>query len=53
MVSKIGFRNRNALLQVSMVVTYFIKLFRTGADRRKGIVMSFLLHVTEIINNAY
>ena len=36
MVCKIGFTNWNAkiaLLRASMVVTYCIKLFRTGADR--------------------
>ena len=33
-----------------MVVTYYIKLFRTGADRRNGVLMSLLLLVAEIIN---
>ena len=28
-----------------MVVTYYIKLFHTGADRRNGILMSLLLLV--------
>ena len=32
-----------------MVVTYYIKLFRTGADRHKSILMSLLLLVAEII----
>ena len=36
-----------ALLRVSMVVTYYIKLFRTGADRHNGILMSHLLLVAE------
>ena len=30
-----------------MVVTYYIKLFRMGADRHNGILMSLLLLVTE------
>ena len=30
-----------------MVVTYYIKLFRTGADRYNGILMSLLLLVAE------
>ena len=32
-----------------MVVTYYIKLFRTGADRHDGNLMPLLLLVTEII----
>ena len=32
-----------------MVVTYYIKLFRTGADRHKSILMSLHLLVAEII----
>ena len=36
-----------ALLRASMVVTYYIKLFRTGADRHNGILMSHLLLVAE------
>ena len=32
---------------MSMVITYYIKLFRTGADRHNGILMSLLLLVTE------
>ena len=46
MVSKIGFANWNekmTLLHASVVVTYYIKLFRTGADRHNGILMSVLL----------
>ena len=49
-VCKIGFTNWNAkiaLLCASMVVTYYIKLFRTGADRHNGILMSLLLLVAE------
>ena len=48
MVCKIGFTNWNAkiaLLRASMVVTYNIKLFQTGADRHNGILMSLLLLV--------
>ena len=33
-----------------MVVTYYIKLFRTGADRHNGILMSLLHLVAETIN---
>ena len=32
-----------------MVVTYYIKLFHTGADRHNGILMSLLLLVAETI----
>ena len=32
-----------------MVVTYYIKLFRTGADRHNGILMSRLILVAETI----
>ena len=50
MVCKISFTNWNAkiaLLRASMVVSYYIKLFRTGADRHNGILMSLLLLVAE------
>ena len=53
MVCKIGFTNWNAniaVLHASMVVTYYIKLFRTGSDRHNGILMSLLLLVAETIN---
>ena len=43
MVCKIGFTNWNAKiarLRAPMVVTYYIKLLRTGVDRHKGILMS-------------
>ena len=53
MVCKIGFTNWNAkiaLWRASMVVTYYIKLFQTGADRHNGILMSLLLLVAEAIN---
>ena len=30
-----------------MVVTYYIKLYQTGADRHNGILMSLLLLVAE------
>ena len=52
MVCKIGFTNWNAkiaLLRASMVVTYYIKLFRTGADRLNGILISLLLLAAETI----
>ena len=38
-----------ALSRASMVITYYIKLFRTGADRHNGILMSLLL-VAETTN---
>ena len=50
MVCEIGFTNWNAkiaFLRVSMVVTYYIKLFQTGIDRHNGILMSLLLLVVE------
>ena len=52
MVCTIGFTNwkaKIALLRASMVVTYYIKLFRTGADRHNSILMSLLLLVAETI----
>ena len=52
MVCKIGFTNWNAkvgLLRASMVVTYYIKLFRTGANKHNGILMSLLFQVVETI----
>ena len=56
MVCKIGFTNWNvkiALSRASMVVTYYIKLFRTEDDRRNGILMSplFLVAETKIKKN--
>ena len=36
-------------MRASMIVTYNIKLFRTGADRHNGILMSLLLLVAETI----
>ena len=36
-------------MHASMVVTYYIKLFRTGAERHNGILMSLLLLVAETI----
>ena len=50
MVCNITFTNWNAkiaLLRASMVVTYYIKFFRTVADRHNGISMSVLLLVAE------
>ena len=38
-----------ALKRASMVVTYFIKLFRKGADRHNGILIYLLLLVAETI----
>ena len=38
-----------ALVHASMVVTYYIKLLRTGANRHNGILMSSLLLVAETI----
>ena len=35
-----------------MVVTYYNKLFRTGANRHNGILVSLLLLVAETISNA-
>ena len=32
-----------SLLRASIVVTYYIKLLRTGADRQNGLSMSLLL----------
>ena len=52
MVCKIDVTKWNAkiaLLHASMVITYYIKLFRTGADRCNGILMSLLLAVAETI----
>ena len=36
-----------------MVVTYYIKLFRTGADRQNGILMSLLLLVVSYNEISY
>ena len=41
---KIGFE------RAPMVVTYCIKIFRTGADKHNGILMSLLLLVAETTN---
>ena len=52
MVDKIGFTNwdaKIALLHASVVVTYYIKLFRMGADRLNGILISLLLLAAETI----
>ena len=49
---KIGFRNwsaKIAVLWASVVVTYYIKLFRTGPNRQNGILMSLLFFVEEAI----
>ena len=43
-------KNRKiALLRTSMVFTYYIKLFRTDADRHNSILMALLLLVAETI----
>ena len=34
-----------------MVINYYIKTLRTGADKRNGILMSLLLLVAETINS--
>ena len=39
------------LLRASMVVTYYVKLFRTGADRHSSILMPLLLLVAETIKH--
>ena len=53
LVCKISFTNwtgKITLLRAFMVVTYYIKLFWTGADRHNVISMSLLLLVAETIN---
>ena len=35
-----------------MVVTYYIKLFRTGANRQNSVLMSLLLLIAETIKHA-
>ena len=43
-------KNRKiALVRASTVVTYYIKLFHTGADRHNGFLMSLLLLAAEKI----
>ena len=39
--------------RVSLVFTYYIKLFNTKADRRNGILMSLFLLVAEKMRNIY
>ena len=39
-----------AFLRASMVVCYYIKLFRKGADRHNVVLMSLLLLVVDAIN---
>ena len=41
-----------ALERASVIVTFYIKLFRTGVDRNNGILMSLLLLVAETISQA-
>ena len=38
-----------ALVRASIVVTYDVKIFCTGADRHNGILVSLLLLVAETI----
>ena len=50
MVCKIPFTNWNAkipLLRESMIVTYYIKLFRMGADRHNGFLTLRPLNFSE------
>ena len=44
---KFGFTNWNA--KIAKVVTYYIKFFRTRANRHNGVLMSLLLLVAEPI----
>ena len=46
-------KRKIALLRVSMVVIYYIKLFCTGADVHNDILMSLFLLVAEIIRVSY
>ena len=41
------------LVRASMVVTYYIKLFRTEIDRHNGILMSLLLLVVQPIITSF
>ena len=41
---------QKCFLRAFMVATYYIKLFRTEADRHDGILMSLLLLVAEAIS---
>ena len=41
-----------ALARASMVLTNYMKLFRRGADRHNGIVMSLLLLLSETVSSA-
>ena len=53
MVCKIGSTNWNAkvaLFHVLMIVTYYIKLFRMGANGHNSILISLLLLVAETIS---
>ena len=43
-------KRKIAHVRASMMVTYYSKLFRTGADRHNGILMYLLLLVAETIN---
>ena len=45
-----GLNRKIAFSRASMVVTYYIKLFRTGTDRHNGILMSLHLLVAETMN---
>ena len=44
-------KGKIVLVRGSMVVTYYITIFRTGANRHNGILMSLLLLVAGTINS--
>ena len=46
-------KNENHISRASMVITYYIKLFRMGADRYNGFLMSPLLLVAETIKSLF
>ena len=43
---------KTALVRASMIVTYYVNLFRTGTYRHNSILMSLLLLVTETISGS-
>ena len=46
-------KGKFGLARASMVVIFYIKLFRTGANRHTGIIMSLLLLVAETVSINY
>ena len=46
-------KRKFALAHASIVITYYIKLLCTGADRHNGILLSLLLLVTETIRAVF